>query len=76
MCDSFITALSCNDLHSQQWGEGHIILSHVRRYLNAGFFPSDADSRHVIAVNFAAQGIHNHIRLTGVIMDLKIIVLN
>jgi hypothetical protein len=38
MCDSIITALSCNDFPSQQWGEGHIILSHVWRYSNAGFF--------------------------------------
>jgi hypothetical protein len=29
MCDSFITALSCNDFPSHQRGEGHIILSHV-----------------------------------------------
>jgi hypothetical protein len=41
----FITALSCNDFPSQHQGEGHIILSHVRRYSNARFFPSDADSR-------------------------------
>jgi hypothetical protein len=27
-------------------------------------------------VSFAAQGIHNHIRLTGVIMNLEIIVLD
>jgi hypothetical protein len=76
MCDSFITALSCNDFPSQQWGEGHIILSHVRRYSNARFFPSDADCRQVVVVSFVAQGTRNHIHLTGVIMNLKIIVLN
>jgi hypothetical protein len=32
--------------------------------------------RQVVAVRFAAKGIHNHIRLTGVIMNLKIIVLD
>jgi hypothetical protein len=35
MCDSYITSLSYNDFPSQQWGEGHIILSHVRRYSNS-----------------------------------------
>jgi hypothetical protein len=44
MCDPLIATLSCNDLPSQHWGEGHIILSHDRRYLNTGFFPSDIDS--------------------------------
>jgi hypothetical protein len=76
MCDSLITALSCNDFPSQQQGEGHIVLSHVRRHSNARFFPSDADSRQVVALSFAVQGIHNHIHLTGEIMDLKVIVLN
>jgi hypothetical protein len=76
MHDSFITALSCNDFPSQQRGEGHIILSHVWRHSNSRFFPSEADSRQVVAVSFVAQGIRNHIRLTGVIMNLKIIVLN
>jgi hypothetical protein len=74
--DSLVTALSCNDFPSQHWGEGHIILSHVQRHSNAGFFPSDADSRQVVAVSFTAQGIHNHIRLTKVIMNLKIVVFN
>jgi hypothetical protein len=45
MCDSLITTPSCNDFLSQHRGESHIILSHVRRHSNAGFFPSDADSR-------------------------------
>jgi hypothetical protein len=76
MCDSLITALSCNDFPSQHRGEGHIILSHVRRNSNAGFFPSDADSRQVVVVSFVVQGIRNHIHLTRVIMNLKIIVLN
>jgi hypothetical protein len=76
MCDSYITALSCNDFPSQHWGEGHIILNHVRRYSNVGFFPSDENSRKVVAVSFMAQGIRNHICLTGVIMNLKIIVLD
>jgi hypothetical protein len=76
MCDSFNTALSCNGFPSQQWGEGHIILSHVKRYSNVGFFPSDADSKQIVVVSFATQGIRNHIRLTRVIMNLKIIVLN
>jgi hypothetical protein len=65
MCDSYITALSCNDFPSQHWGEGHIILYH-----------SDENSRKVVAVSFMAQGIHNHIHLTGVIMNLKIMVLD
>jgi hypothetical protein len=30
----------------------------------------------VVAVSFATQGICNHIRLTGMIVNLKIIVLN
>jgi hypothetical protein len=76
MCDSHITALSCNDLPSQHRGEGHIILGHVRWYTSARFFPSEADSRHVVAVSFVAQGIRNHNLLTGVIMNLKIIVLD
>jgi hypothetical protein len=45
VCDSLITALSCNDFSSQHWGEGHIVLSHVRSYLNARFFLRDVDSR-------------------------------
>jgi hypothetical protein len=45
MCDSLITTLSSNNFPSQEWGEDHIILSHVRRYSNIGFFPSDADGR-------------------------------
>jgi hypothetical protein len=39
VCDSLITALSCIDFPSQYQGKGHIILSHARRYSNAGFFP-------------------------------------
>jgi hypothetical protein len=61
VCDSLITALSCNDFPSQQWGEGDIIPSHVRRYSNAGFFPSEADSRQVDAMSFVTHGIRNHI---------------
>jgi hypothetical protein len=53
-----------------------IILSHDRSYSNARFFPRDADSRQVVAVSFAAQGIRNHIHLTGVIVNLQIIVLD
>jgi hypothetical protein len=30
----------------------------------------------VVAVSFVTQGIRNHIRLTGIIVNLKIIVLN
>jgi hypothetical protein len=45
VCNSRIDALSCNDFPSQHQGEGHIILSHARSYLNARFFPGDADSR-------------------------------
>jgi hypothetical protein len=70
VCDSIITALSCNDFPSQHWGEGHIILNHVRRYSNVGFFPSEADSRLVVAVRLAAQDIYNHIHLSRVIMNL------
>jgi hypothetical protein len=44
--------------------------------MNVGFFPSGADSRLVVAVSFATQGIRNHIRLTGVIMNLEIIILD
>jgi hypothetical protein len=45
VCDSLITALSCNDFPSRHRGEGHIKLSHDRSYPNARFFPRDADSR-------------------------------
>jgi hypothetical protein len=76
MRDSLITALSYNDFPSQHWGEGHIILSHVWRHSNAGFFPSDAESRQVVAMSFMTQGIRNPICLTGVIMNLKIVVFN
>jgi hypothetical protein len=61
---------------SQDWGEGHISLSHVRSYSNAKFFPGDADSRLVVAVSFVAQGIRNDIRFAGVIVNIKIIVLD
>jgi hypothetical protein len=74
--DSHIDALSCNDFPSQHWGEGHIILSHDRRYLNATFFPGDKDSGQVVTVSFATQGICNHVYLTGMIVNLKIIVLD
>jgi hypothetical protein len=76
VCDSRIDALSCNDFPSQHWGGSHIILSHDRGYSNARFFPRDTDNRKVVAVSFAAQGIYNHIRLTGMIVNLKIIVLD
>jgi hypothetical protein len=76
VCHSLIAAPSCNDFPSQHWGEGHIILSHDRRYLNARFFPGDAESRQVVTVSFAAQGIRNHILFTRVIVNLKIIVLD
>jgi hypothetical protein len=65
MRDSLIAALSCNDFSSKHRGEGHIILSHARRYANARFFPRDVESKQVVAVSFAAQGIRNHIRFTG-----------
>jgi hypothetical protein len=57
MRDSLITALSCNDFPSQQWGKGHVIPSHVRRHSNAKFFHNDADSRQVVVVSFVAQGL-------------------
>jgi hypothetical protein len=76
VCDPRIDALSCNDFSSQRRGEGHIILSHDRGYSNARFFPGDTDSRQVVVVSFVTQGIRNHIRLTGMIVNLKIIVLN
>jgi hypothetical protein len=76
VCNSRIDALSCNDFPSQHRGEGHIILSDDRSYSNVRFFPGDTDSRSVVVVNFLAQGIRNHIRFTGVIMNLKIIVLD
>jgi hypothetical protein len=37
--DSLITTLSCNDFPSQYRGEGHIIQSPARRYVNARLFP-------------------------------------
>jgi hypothetical protein len=74
--DSRIDALSCNDFPSQHRGEGHIILSHDREYSIARFFPGDTDNRQVVTVSFATQGICNHVCLTGVIVNLKIIVLD
>jgi hypothetical protein len=76
MHDSFIIALSCNNFPSQHWGESHNIQSHARKYLNAGFFPTDANSRQVVAVSIAAQGICNYIHFPGVIVNLKVIVLD
>jgi hypothetical protein len=76
VCDSRINALSCNDFPSQHRGEGHIILSHDRGYSNVRFFPGDTDSSQVVAVSFVTQDILNHIRLTGMIVNLKTIVLN
>jgi hypothetical protein len=76
VCDSLIDALSCNNFPSQHWREGHIILSHDRGYPNARFFPGETDSGQVVTVSFATQGICNHICLTGVIVNLKIIVLH
>jgi hypothetical protein len=76
VCDSRIGALSCNDFSSQHRGEGHIILSHDRSYSNARFFPRDTDNRQVVALSLAAQGIRNHIRLTWMIVNLNIIVLD
>jgi hypothetical protein len=76
VCDSRIDALSYNDFPSQHRGEGHIILSQDRLYLNIRFFPRDTDNRQVVAVSFVTQGICNHIRLTGLIVNLKIIILD
>jgi hypothetical protein len=76
VCDPRIDALSWNNFPSQHRGEGHIILSHDRDYSNARFFPIVTDNRQVVAMSFAAQGICNHIRLTGMIVNLKIIVLD
>jgi hypothetical protein len=42
--DSHIDALSYNDFPSQHRGEGHIILSQDREYLDSRFFPGDSDS--------------------------------
>jgi hypothetical protein len=53
VCDSHIDALSCNDLPSQHRGEGHIIQSHDRGYLNAIFLPGDSDIGLVVIVSFA-----------------------
>jgi hypothetical protein len=74
--DSRIDALSCNDFPSQHRGESHIILSHYRGYSNARFFPGDSDSGQVVTVSFVTQGICNHVCVTGVIVNLKIIVLD
>jgi hypothetical protein len=76
VCDSLIAALSCNDFPSQHRGEGHIVQSLARRNANARLFPKDADSKQVVVVSFAAQGIRNHIHLTGMIVDFHIIVLD
>jgi hypothetical protein len=76
VCDSHINFLSCNDFPSQHRGEGHIILSHDRGYRNDRFFPRDTISGQVDAVSFVTQGIRNHIRLTGMIVSLKIRVLD
>jgi hypothetical protein len=76
VCDSRINALSCNNFASQHRGEGHIILSHDRSYPNTRSFPRATDNRQVVAVSLAAQGIRNHIHLTKMIVNLKIIVLD
>jgi hypothetical protein len=76
VCDSYINALSCNDFPSQHWGEDHIILSHDRGYPNARFFVGGTDSGQVVTVSFATQGICNHVCLSRVIVNLKIIVLH
>jgi hypothetical protein len=76
VCDSRIDALSCNDFPSQHQGEGHIILSHDGNYLNARLFLGDANNRQVDAVSFTTQSIRNHVRLTRMIVNLKIIVLD
>jgi hypothetical protein len=76
VCDSRIDGLSYNDFPSQHRGEGHIILSHDRGYPNARFFPGDTDNRQVVVVSFATQGNRNHIHLIGMIVNLKIIVLD
>jgi hypothetical protein len=52
--DSLITALSYNDFPSHHRGDGHIIQSPARRYVNARLFPRDADSREAIVVSFVA----------------------
>jgi hypothetical protein len=44
--------------------------------MSAGFFPSEADNKQVVAVRLVDQGIHNHIPLTGVVMNLEIVVLD
>jgi hypothetical protein len=76
VCDSRIDALSCNDFPSQHRGEGHIILSHDRGYSNDRFFPGDTDSGQVVTVSFVTEGICNHVFLIGVIVNLRIIVLD
>jgi hypothetical protein len=76
VCDSCIDALSCNDFPSQHQGDGYIILSHDKGYPNARFFPEDTDNGHVVTMSFATQGICNHVCLTDVIVNLKIIVLD
>jgi hypothetical protein len=76
VCDSRINGLSCNDFPSQHWGEGHIILSHDRGYSNARFFPRDTNNKQVVTLSFVAQGIYNHFRLTRMIVNLKILVLD
>jgi hypothetical protein len=74
--DSHIDALSYNDFPSQHRSEGHIILSQDRGYLEARFLPRDSDSGQVVTVSFATQGICNHVCLTRVIVNLKLIVLD
>jgi hypothetical protein len=76
VCDFRIDALSCNDFSSQHRGEGHIILSHDRGYSNTRFLPRDTANMQVVAASFAAQDICNHIHLIGMIVNLKIIILD
>jgi hypothetical protein len=76
VCDSRIDALSYNDFPSQHRGEVHIILSPDRGYPNARFFLGDTDSGQVVIVSFVSQGICNHVCLTRLIVNLKIIVLD
>jgi hypothetical protein len=61
---------------SQHRGEGHIILSHDRGYSNTRSFPRDTDNRQVVVVSLVAQAVRDHIRLTRMIVNLKIIVLD
>jgi hypothetical protein len=71
-----ILLLSSNDFPFEGWSEGHIEERHIWRYSDAGFFIGERHSWQIIAMCLVAQGIHNDIHLSQMIMNLQIIVLD